>query len=139
MSYMGFIYKMLKWYRRYRLIMWLSGMGSGILLPALSYGIHAIGLLREKRLLSTDNPEIAGELSVENFWEYLTGLQGAFGMILRVLLVVIAIALVLLLIFQILSFIAKRTELTGVDETTRRESQSVKRIQYDVEYDDYGV
>lgn len=136
---MKIVYKILGWYRRYRLIMWLSGVGSGILLPALSYGIHAVGLLREKRLLATDNPEIAGELSVENFWEYLTGLQGAFGMILRVLLVVIAIALVLLLIFQILSFIAKRTELTGVDETTRRESQSVKRIQDDVEYDDYGV
>lgn len=136
---MGFINTILKWYRRYRLIMWLSGILTGVLLPALSYGIHAISLYRSKRLLATDNPEIAGELSLENFWDYLTGLQGVFGVILHVLLVAIIVFLVLLVVAQVLSFIMKRTELSGVDEDVKREARTVKRIQDDVEYDDYGA
>lgn len=134
---MGFINTILKWYRRYRLIMWLSGILTGVLLPALSYGIHAISLYRSKRMLATDNPEIAGELNLENFWDYLTGLQGVFGTILHVLLIVIAIYLILLIITQIVSFIMKRTKLSGVDETTKQEIRNIKQIQNDIEYDDY--
>ena len=135
---MRIIYKILKWYRRWRLLMWLGGVLTGILLPALSYGIHVISLYRSKRLLATDDPEIAGELCLENFWDYLTGLQGVFGAILHVLLVVIIVFLVLLVVAQLLSFIMKRTELSGVDEDVKREARTVKRIQDDVEYDDYG-
>ena len=136
---MRIIYKILKWYRRWRLLMWLGGVLTGVLLPALSYGIHAISLYRSKRLLATDNPEIAGELSLENFWDYLTGLQGVFGVILHVLLVAVVVFLVLLIVAQILSFVLKRTELSGVDEGVHREARRVKQIQDDVEYDDYGA
>lgn len=99
-------------YASYRRIMWLGGIAGTILPTLLGYGMYALQTIKTKRSMVEDDPEHAGMLTVDTPLDWLAQASGWLPTIVKTLsLIGIAI-----LVVTIVSFIAKRTTLTGRDK-----------------------
>ena len=99
-------------YASYRRIMWLTGIVGTFAPPLLGYGMYALHTIKTKRGMAEDDPEHASILTVDTPLDWLTQASGWLPTIVKILsLIGIAI-----LVVTGISFIAKRTTLTGRDK-----------------------
>lgn len=99
-------------YASYRRIMWLTGIIGTFAPTLLGYGMYALQTIKTKRGMAEDDPEHASILTVDTPLDWLTQASGWLPTIVKILsLIGIAI-----LVVTVISFIAKRTTLTGRDK-----------------------
>jgi len=99
-------------YASYRRIMWLTGIVGTFAPTLLGYGMYALQTIKTKRGMAEDDPEHASILTVDTPLDWLTQASGWLPTIVKILsLIGIAI-----LVMTVISFIAKRTTLTGRDK-----------------------
>lgn len=99
-------------YASYRRIMWLTGIVGTFAPTLLGYGMYALQIIKTKRSMAEDDPEHAGLLNVDTPLDWLTQASGWLPIIVKTL-TLIGIAV---LVIATVSFIAKRTTLTGRDK-----------------------
>lgn len=99
-------------YTSYRRIMWLGGIAGAILPTLLGYGMYALQTIKTKRSMVEDDPEHAGLLNVDTPLDWLTQASGWLPIIVKTLTLIG----VTVLVIATVSFIAKRTTLTGRDK-----------------------
>lgn len=99
-------------YASYRRIMWLTGIVGTFAPTLLGYGMYALQTIKTKRGMVEDDPEHAGLLNVDTPLDWLTQASGWLPIIVKTL-TLIGIAV---LVIATVSFIAKRTTLTGRDK-----------------------
>lgn len=99
-------------YASYRRIMWLTGIVGTFAPTLLGYGMYALQTIKTKRSMAEDDPEHASILTVDTPLDWLTQASGWLPIIVKTL-TLIGIAV---LVIATVSFIAKRTTLTGRDK-----------------------
>ncbi|MCH4860975.1 hypothetical protein LF916_08875 [Bifidobacterium pseudolongum] len=99
-------------YASYRRIMWLTGIVGTFAPTLLGYGMYALQTIKTKRGMAEDDPEHASILNVDTPLDWLTQASGWLPIIVKTL-TLIGIAV---LVIATVSFIAKRTTLTGRDK-----------------------
>lgn len=99
-------------YSSYRRIMWLGGIAGTILPTLLGYGMYALQTIKTKRGMVEDDPEHAGLLNVDTPLDWLTQASGWLPIIVKTLTLIG----VTVLVIATVSFITKRTTLTGRDK-----------------------
>lgn len=143
---MKLIYRIAHFYNQFRLIMWLGGLATTLLLPLLSYGFEALGVFKRKRELLADDPETALEQHVPNAFGFITD-NTVLTKVAQVCLIAGILFIVCLIVMQVFSFITRRTKLSGVDKDARkleREDREADAEDSDVndeddsQYDDFG-
>lgn len=137
---MRLVGRILHWYKQYRMVMWLSTTLGGVGVPLLGYGVYAWDFIRERKGLLTDNPELANGDSLPNVVDWLLGSTGAIvPRILEVLAFVGIFGILLLIVCQIGSFVARRTELSGVDHEREDQERADRESDEEDSFDDYGT
>lgn len=109
--------------------MWLGGILTTTLVPLVGYGLHALGIARDKQELATDNPELASEESVGTLFDWLTGEN--VGKIIGIIVILGIIYVVFLIILQIFSFLGARTSVSGTDRATATKEANRNRADMD--------
>lgn len=109
--------------------MWLGGILTTTLIPLAGYGLHALGIARDKQELATDNPELASEESVGTLFNWLTGEN--VGKIIGIIVILGIIYIVFLIILQIFSFLGARTSVSGTDRATAAKEANRNRADKD--------
>lgn len=133
-------YKISSLYNTYQWIMWISGILSSIILPLIPYLFHIVAVLKEKRTIMADDPELAGSLSPGSPLEYwFSGDAAQWGRYVSfVLLACSLLFLVCLLILQVLAWVDARTEVSGLDEEAVETERADRRAEKEDSADDYG-
>lgn len=116
-------------YNKIRWLMWLSGILTTTVIPLAGYGLHALGIARDKQELATDNPELASEESVGTLFAWLTGEN--VGKIVGIIVVLGIIYMALLIVLQVFSFLGARTSVSGTDRRTATKEANRGRADMD--------
>lgn len=125
-------------YNKLRWLMWLSGILTTTVIPLAGYGLHALGIARDKQELATDNPELASEESVGTLFAWLTGEN--VGKIVGIIVVLGIVYMALLIVLQVFSFLGARTSVSGTDRTTATKEANRGRADMDeMDMDDDDV
>lgn len=135
---MRIIYRIAHWYHTYRLIMWCVGIATSIIIPFGSYGIHAITSYTRRQETLVDSPEYASDITIGNPLEWLTGLIGGYGWILGIIALIGILVILFNIVFQIVSFVTDRTELSGTDKQAEATERNRRRLDMEETVDDYG-
>lgn len=99
-------------YSSYRRIMWLTGIVGTFAPTLLGYGMYALQTIKTKRGMVEDDPEHARLLNVDTPLDWLTQASGWLPIIVKTLTLIG----VTVLVIATVSFITKRTTLTGRDK-----------------------
>lgn len=116
-------------YDKMRWLMWLGGFATTTLVPFADYGMHALGIARDKQELATDNPELASEESVGTFFDWLTGEN--VGKIVGIIVILGIVYVIFLIVLQVFSFLGARTSVSGTDRTTAIKEANRNRADMD--------
>lgn len=126
-----------RFYERYRLVMWLTGSAGSLGVPLAGWGVYSLHQWVERANLSVDNPEFMSDYATRNLFSWFFSAGGVLSKMLGALFLLGVIASLILLAVQLLSFLASRTEISGIDETL--DDQSSASDEYDPDsLDDYG-
>lgn len=137
---MRLIHKLADLYYTYRRIMWLIGLLSMIGIPVGSYGLYFLQTIKTKQGLMTDNPELANAEPTVDIFDWLTGVGGVIGNITGILTLICIVFILFLIVFHIVCFIGKRTEVSGTDKQQEQQEKVRRKIEEDEEtFDDYGI
>lgn len=131
MKAMKLIYRIVGFYQRARLILWLAGIAGGILAPAVGYVSYLFDVGEERRTMLADSPEYASDVRAVNVWDWLAGAVSDHVNVLGVVALVGVVFISLLIVLQVVSFVKARTELSGTD----RESEDAERARDDAARD----
>lgn len=126
---MRILYKLTGTYNKIRWLMWLGGILTTTLVPLAGYGLHALGIARDKQELATDNPELASEESVGTLFDWLTSEN--VGKIIRITVILGIVYVIFLIILQIFSFLGVRTSVSGTDRATATKEANRNRADMD--------
>ena len=98
---MRFLRKATGLYRKARWLMWLGGVIVSVLTPLLGYGMHFLNVLKDKRQLETDNPELASEETPGTLFGWLSNAD--MGRIIGVLALLGILFMVGLIVLQVVA------------------------------------
>lgn len=137
---MRIFYKLTSLYKRVRFLAWFLGTIPTVATPLIGYGLYALEINEERQHALTDSPEFASDIQQENLWDWLTGFAGSHGQIIGITLLFGVLFIALLIALQCFSFVAARTELSGVDKQEVQQEHSRRKAETDYDrFDDYGV
>lgn len=129
---MGLLRRLGSLYATYRRTMWLTGMLGTFAPTLLGYGMYALQTIKTRRGMVEDDPEHAELLQMQTPAEWVTHASGWLPIVARILTVVGIVALTL----TVVAFIAKRTTITGRDETLKRMDAEAQDIEDDGDDED---
>lgn len=136
---MRIINKLLHWYNTYRMFCWLGGILTGVIIPFAGYGLYALQTFAGREEMMVDSPEYASDITIGSPWEWLTGMLDGYGWILGILALIGLVFVLFCIVFQIVSFVMRRTELSGTDRQAETVEKTRKRLDLEDTYDDYGA
>lgn len=126
---MRLLYQVSRLYRSYQKVMWISGLATTFGAPLVGYGMYALSSLKTKRSMLEDNPELANDISTVNPLEWVSHVQGWLPTVVRVLFMVGLFVSVCAVVGWVISLIAARTKISGVDDTLVQEDKLHERWQ----------
>lgn len=132
---MKLYYKLISLYQKYQLICWVTGLATGLMTPALGYGVYIVQFIKKNRGLEADNPELVSERVMANPVEFLTtSLGGILGILAKWILIIGLVIILLNILFYVLSLASNlATSKPQKSEETESESDDTDQTEADSE------
>lgn len=135
---MGILWKISKWYNRYQFLMWAVGSITAIAAPLIGYAAYFLGVGSRRAELLSDSPEYANDITAGNLIQWLTGQAHSYGRILGIVAVIGILLVIFCIIFTIIGWIGRRTEISGTDQVDEVQEKGRRKAETEEQYDDYG-
>lgn len=97
------LYRILHFYKMYRTLIWFLGFITTIGLPGIGYAMHVFSLIKERRQISADNPELATRQSISSPIDWLTDTTNTVAKIIFIAVLVGLALVAVLIVLQIIT------------------------------------
>ena len=138
MGVMGILWKISKWYNRYQIFMWASGVLTAIAAPLIGYATYFLGINNQRAELVSDSPEYANDITAGSLIQWLTGQAHSYGRILGIIAIIGILLIIFCITFTIIGWIGRRTEISGTDQSSEIQEKGRRKAETEEQYDDYG-